>query len=98
MITIGGQIGIIDGVYVKFGIPTPVTAPVRNGFLYAWIAEEAAGPCTVPKLRRTLIVQDGLIPPLRVFLRDMVPEGWLVVSYAANILATGPVRFLNPSR
>ena len=81
-------------------IPVPVASPVARGSVDVCLSTARGGPPGHGTLARTLVVADGVVPPLTLFARDIRsvwPRGgraWLVVRYAGQVLATGEVRLL----
>lgn len=81
-------------------LPVPVASPVNRGSVDVWLSPSRAGAPARGALVRTLVVNDGPIPPFTIFARDVRahwPKGaraWLVVSYAGRVIATGAVRIV----
>lgn len=94
------QTVIVDGDRVTLAVP--VTSPVQRGTIDVSIAMHRHGGAVDQTLTRVVVVKDGRISSVDFFssdLRRLFPRGakiWLVVRYAGQLLASGPVTVVVP--
>ncbi|MBY0490653.1 MAG: hypothetical protein K2R93_12495 [Gemmatimonadaceae bacterium] len=89
---------VVEGETVA--LPLAVDAPLRKCYLDAGISTARGGPFLHGTLMRTLVVADGVVPPLKLYSRDLralFPRGgrvWLVVRYCGQLVALGELQLL----